>query len=241
MTLGSQLDAPGFDAGVELPVSSRIVLGVFDGMGGQQGGQVASRMTRELVRRHLQERDVPDPALDPKPTRDLLSDGLQRANGEVLMSAASRPELSGMGSTATVVVLAHGWTVWGHVGDSRAYMLRGGGLVQLTSDHSFVAHLVETGQISPEEASQHENRHALLRAVGIREVLEVDTGAVRAADGDTLLLCSDGLYGPIGDEGLRAALASAVSAQECCTELVAAANRAGGHDNISAVIARIAA
>jgi protein phosphatase len=142
-----------------------------------------------------------------------------------------------MGAVATVAFVQDGTVAIGHVGDSRAYLMRGGGIEQLTKDHSLVAELVESGVLTPEEAEHHPQRSAITRALGTEPAVEVDVFTVAGEPGDVFLLCSDGLSSMVSDEQVAAAVEAADRDPERAAEaLVRAANARGGEDNITVVV-----
>jgi serine/threonine protein phosphatase PrpC len=166
---------------------------------------------------------------------------IQEANRRVYEHQGSNSDTSGMGTTMTVALVGDDVVTIGHVGDSRAYLVRDGAVDQLTEDHSLVAELIRSGKLSPEEAESHPQRSVITRALGSDPDVDVDTFTVEAQPGDVFLLCSDGLTSMVGDdtileavEGHRGDLDGAAS------ELVQRANRAGGEDNITVVCFEIA-
>lgn len=209
------------------------LLVIADGMGGAVAGEIASRLTVETVVRGHCER---------APVRG--ADGLRRAiedaNREVLRRGCADQNLNGMGTTCTTAVIRDREIAIAHVGDSRAYLIRGDRIWQLTQDHSLVAQLVERREISAESARRDPRRNLMTRCVGVAENVEVDTLVLEPGmkPGDTLLLCSDGLHGQIPDAEL-AEIAAGEDLVEVCRQLVARANDNGGPDNITVVVARL--
>jgi PPM family protein phosphatase len=205
---------------------------VADGMGGARAGELASRLAVDTFR---ELEAVPDEDAEARLRRTILE-----SNRRVLERAQSDPATAGMGSTVTAALLDGDRVVLGHVGDSRAYLLRGGVLQQLSHDHSLVAELERAGRLTREEAAVHPQRSVITRALGAGPELEVDTSVVQVRDGDILLLCSDGLSGLIGDEGIARVVGGGGPLDEVVRRLVRAANDAGGDDNVTAVAFRIA-
>jgi len=208
-------------------------------MGGEGGGELASQIAAERILAHARERFRSVYLTDPTGSDRWLGEGIDEANRAVLAGQKKSPELKTMGSTATVVGFLAGQMIWAHVGDSRAYHLRGGRLRQLTVDHSFVGRLVATGQITAEEARVHENRNLLTQAVGTAPSLEVDTGSIPVQAGDRILVCSDGLYDMVAEEPILSVLEEEVAASAQCEKLVTVANVNGGFDNISVIVAHV--
>ena len=219
------------------------VLAVADGMGGHQGGERASQMAAAGVRRLLG-KARPGPGADTVPPASpdgrlaQIHDVVTRVNSEVF-AAANTPETRGMGTTLSLAVVEGATLSVGHVGDSRVYLLRSGNLAQLTPDHSWVAEEVARGAISPEDAREHPRRNLITRAVGIGGSVEPFTFSAELEQGDTLLLCSDGLHGLVRDEQIGAVL-SGKEPKEAADTLIEMANAAGGNDNITVVVARVA-
>lgn len=201
------------------------IYAVADGMGGHQGGEVASRLALETVDRRSRE----DHEVD-------LRVAVRDANRVVLEQASGDTNLSGMGTTLTLLRVEGPRVRLAHVGDSRAYLLRDEELRQLTVDHTLVNRMVKEGKLTENEARIHPHRSILTRALGVDGDLEVDMFTVDVDPGDRILLCSDGLTSIVGDDEIRGMLTSQTDPQAACDELVAAANRAGGPDNITVVV-----
>jgi protein phosphatase len=179
------------------------------------------------------------PTADPRELGQRLVGGLQHAAREVFGSARTTRSLAGMGTTATVAALVDDRLLVGQVGDSRAYLLREGTLVQLTRDQSLAVLLMERGQLTAEEAEKFEHGHVILQAVGTSEDVDVDLRWIALADGDVLMLCSDGLTGPVGHGRIREVLASVTEPNAACAALVRSALEGGGPDNITCIVARV--
>lgn len=201
---------------------------VADGMGGHRAGEVASSAAIEEFLRF--ERDNRE--LDPL---ERMRGGILSANGELYRMARNDPGLEGMGTTFTGALLEKELFL-GHVGDSRAYLWREGGLRILTRDHSLVERMVSEGYISRLEARVHPQRNIILRALGVVDDLEVDLKKVVFIPGDRMLLCSDGLTALVEDDDLEAILYGNDDPDECCLKLVDAANERGGADNITVIV-----
>lgn len=204
---------------------------VADGMGGAQAGEVASKAAAESFAGEL-----------PKaPPERLLEETIEGANRTIHELARKDPSLSGMGTTTTAAIVdLEGETVAiGHVGDSRAYRLRGGRFEQLTRDHSLVEEMRRKGQLTDAQAEDHPQRSIITRALGPEPEVQVDVQTVPAQDGDVFLICSDGLTTMLDDETIGRILARATSLQAAVRALVDEANRAGGRDNITVVTFRV--
>ena len=229
------------DAYVVLP--SFGLYAVADGMGGAAAGEIASRLAIDTVRAVFEDPDLTWPCgfAPPPPTRDLplLVAGLEHANARVHAAAQADPSKAGMGTTFTGILVLEDRIAVGHVGDSRAYLLRGQSLQQLTRDHTLVNHFIDIGTMTLEEAERSPLRHIMSRAVGADECVEVDRRLVAAEAGDTLLLASDGLHGVVSDADIAAVLLSQRDLTRAATDLVERANDAGGPDNITVVLVRI--
>ncbi len=204
---------------------------VADGMGGAQAGEVASRAAADAF-----DRDLPDGRPE-----TFLRATIEAANREIHQLAHDDPSLTGMGTTITAAIVdaANEEVCIGHVGDSRAYRLRGGKIERLTRDHSLVEEMRRKGQITDAQAEDHPQRSIITRALGPEAEVEVDVQTVPAAPGDVFLLCSDGLTTMIDEERIGLVLGAADSMKEAVRALVDEANRAGGRDNITALAFRL--
>ncbi len=206
---------------------------IADGMGGYEGGQEASRLAVETIR-ELYDKDPRD---DP---REVLLEAFAKAHERIQSYALRHPELQGMGTTCTALVVRDRQLYFAHVGDSRLYLVRGARILRLTRDHSYVGRLVESGIVRAEDAEKHPQRHILTAALGAGIEVAVD-GAERPMtleDGDDLLLCTDGLWGVVTDEELEMEVSRNAPA-ECCAALVKLALQRGGPDNITVQVLRV--
>lgn len=201
---------------------------VADGMGGAQAGEVASRLAVDAFR-EFHEADE----LEPEKRVTAI---IQEANRRIYERAREDTQASGMGTTVTAALVGEESVSIGHVGDSRAYRLRGGDLEQLTDDHSLVADLVRGGRLTPEEADVHPQRSVITRALGTDPEVDVDAFTFEAEPGDVILLCSDGLTTMLTDEEIVAIVGEAKSLEHAAKQLVKAANRRGGEDNVTVVL-----
>ena len=212
------------------PDGSRVLI-VADGMGGHAGGETASRIAVETVCARVEgASQAPELA---------LRDALAEANRAIFERARGDAGLAGMGTTGVALWFGPGGaSAVAHVGDSRAYRLRGGRLERLTEDHSLVAELQRRGLLSEEQAAVHPRRNELLRSLGIDPEVEVDVAPVELEPGDCFLLCSDGLCGVLADDEIAAVLAREAP-EQAARSLVDGANERGGPDNITVQIARV--
>jgi PPM family protein phosphatase len=206
---------------------------VADGMGGAQAGEVAARLATAAFHEYHD--------ADELEAEQRVAAIIQEANRRIFERARADTEVSGMGTTVTAALVEGSRIVIGHVGDSRAYRLRGGRLEQLTDDHSLVADLVRGGRISPEEAEIHPQRSVITRALGTDREVDVDSIAVDAEPDDVYLLCSDGLTTMVTDEEILDIVGGAKSLEHAGKDLVKAANRRGGEDNITVVLFAVGA
>ncbi|HKB94415.1 MAG TPA: Stp1/IreP family PP2C-type Ser/Thr phosphatase [Gaiellaceae bacterium] len=200
---------------------------VADGMGGAQAGEVASKLAAAAL-------EDTDPGRLTGPER--VASLIQEANRRVHERANIDPSTSGMGTTMTVALVEDGGIVIGHVGDSRAYLVRDGRIEQLTEDHSLVNELLKSGKLSREEADTHPQRSVITRAVGTDPDVDVDSFVVQPREGDVYLICSDGLTDMVDDADILSVVERHHDDLDQATkQLVAAANRGGGEDNITVV------
>ena len=203
---------------------------VADGMGGAQAGEVASRIAVEAFQQGLGDASEPEAA---------MAAVVQAANLRIHERSHSHAEQAGMGTTLTAAYVDAELVSIAHVGDSRAYCLRDGQLVRLTDDHSLVDELMRQGRLTPEEAVEHPQRSVITRALGPELAVDVDTSSYPGRAGDVYLLCSDGLTTMVGEDQLAAVLLAHPRLREAGEALIAAANEAGGRDNITVVLMRL--
>lgn len=208
---------------------------VCDGMGGEKGGEIASTLACETIAATLDEslRE----GQDEKTVYNIIETAVETANHIVLDRAREEgEELAGMGTTATLAVLAGDTCYLCNVGDSRCYLLHQNELRQLTVDHTHVQLMLDRGEITPEEAREHPQRHYLTKAVGVEPNLTPYFRQVTLAPGDLVLLCSDGLHGMLEPQELAELLGSCTDRAALCEQLIAEANRLGGFDNITVMV-----
>lgn len=204
---------------------------VADGMGGAKAGEVASAMAVQhlLALEDADGSDLPE----------TLSRTILEANIAIHRKAREDESFAGMGTTMTVLKLMNARAFIAHVGDSRAYLLRGGELQRLTSDHTLVAELVRNGGITESEALVHPQRHFLTRALGTEIQVEPEIVETGTMPGDIFVLCTDGLSGMLGDAEIAETLRTGHGAQNMAQELVRRACEAGGSDNVSVIVVRV--
>ena len=210
-----------------------ILLVVADGMGGANAGEVASQIATDVIVREVCARSA-------EPPDEALRAAIETANAEIHAQANQQADQRGMGTTCTAL-LVRGHQVWmGHVGDSRAYLVRGGAIQQLTRDHSLVAELVERGHLTLDEAKHDPRRNVVTRSVGASEDVHVDSGPLGEPlqTGDALVVCSDGLHGQVADDEI-ASITSENPPDEACLQLIELANARGGPDNITVIVAQV--
>ncbi len=207
------------------------VFAVADGMGGHAAGEVASGLAIEALTERLAR-----PRVDGADVVEMLREAIEESNRRIAQRSEQNPECRHMGTTV-VVAVAEGDRYWvAHVGDSRAYLIRGGTLHQLTSDHSFVNELVRLGMLSREQAARDPRRNVVTRALGSGTVVAPDIVEGQAQPGDVLILCSDGLNTMLEDDHiLELAVAAGADPAAICARLVDAANGAGGEDNVTVI------
>ena len=213
---------------------------VADGVGGYEGGEIASALALRVVTSSiLQSLIIPELQRDTKGSgwehvSQVLTDGVRAANDRIQAEGQARGNR--MGTTLTAALIINGTAHIANVGDSRAYLLERDQLRQITADHSLVAMLVTAGELTPEEIYTHSQRNIITRCLGTKSEVEVDLFTERLGSGSALLLCSDGLWEMIRDDHIRDAILHSENAQDACDQLVATANRNGGADNVSVVV-----
>ena len=207
------------------------LLVVADGMGGHRGGATASRIAGETVKAQFLGSETPDIAT-------ALREALARANARIFSEAQSNPDLRGMGTTTSALAVRgeHGWLA--HVGDSRIYLVRGDTIRQLTEDHSLVATMVREGLLTPQEAEVHPRRNVLQRSMGVADDVEIDVrGPFQLQEGDTFILCSDGLHGLVKEPELKDIAQGTID--EAADEFLRRALERGAPDNVTVIVARV--
>ena len=206
---------------------------VADGMGGHAAGDVASATAVEIIQQRRAEIDPNDP--------DSLAVTIREANRAIWEKSANDPNLRGMGTTCTMILIDGNQAQVAHVGDSRAYLYSNAQIRQITEDHTLVGRMVREGKLKPEEAERHPQRSMITRALGVDEEVEVDRFNIDLSEGDRIVICSDGLTGMIPESVIAEVLEQEPDPQVAAEALVQRANEAGGEDNITVVIIDVGA
>lgn len=214
------------------------VLAVTDGMGGALAGEVASRLAVESVRDRMLELQSSN-TYSKFPFHERLRLSVEMANLHVHYESLTHSEYAGMGATFTAVGVFNDVAYFAQVGDSRAYVFRGGAVRQITKDQSLVGQLVEAGHLTEEEAEQHTYKNVILQALGASPYINVAVNQMPLREGDAILICSDGLSNKIRGEEMIRVVEQQESLGEACATLVDIANHRGGEDNITVIIARV--
>lgn len=222
------------DRAVVLPEANGFTIAIVaDGMGGHQAGDTASQMAIETISEQLREL-ADDVSLET--VEQAIVRAIEHANEHIYRYASEREQFHGMGTTVVVTVASCDSIVIGHIGDSRAYLIDGESIVQLTEDHSLVNELVRSGQITKEEADHHPRRNVLMRALGTDPRVEVDIRRYSWKSGDTILMCSDGLSALVENHKLFDIMQTDRDLDDKVNHLVELALEAGGDDNITVVL-----
>jgi PPM family protein phosphatase len=230
---------------LHLPVDERLAI-VADGMGGHASGEVASRMAVDTVVEYFKETAEEQILtwpfkVDRQGGEDVtrLVTAIKLANVKIHEQAQRDPACKGMGTTIVAALFRDDTIVVGHVGDSRLYRIREGGIHQVTEDHSLINDYIKMKRMTADEAATWPHKNVIVRALGMKESVQVDVHTEQPRLGDCYLLCSDGLSGMIGDDTIREVIGGERDLDRAAEELISAANYAGGKDNITVVLARI--
>jgi len=223
------------DSDEEFKKKGRLVM-VADGMGGYEGGQIASGIAVEVLRNTYRDSESDDWEV-------ALTDAMSAAHFAIRNFVSEHPEYTGMGTTCTAAVLRDGSLFYGQVGDSRMYLMRDSHITQITRDQTVTERMVEQGIIKAEEAKNHPDYHVLTSAMGARESLEAEfpNAPIPLVAGDILLFCTDGLHDLVNDDEMLAAATAGGDAWSACKQLIALAKDRGGHDNITVQIVKVQA
>ncbi|QAT87293.1 protein phosphatase 1 [Corallococcus coralloides] len=226
-----------------LPEENLVV--VADGMGGHSSGEIASRIAvdelGEFFRLTSKDQDATWPfKMDKQRNYDenRLATGIKLANARIFERATVDTKYKGMGTTIVSVHFAENGVYVGHVGDSRVYFFRGGVLQQVTEDHSLLNDYLKAKKLTPEEIENFPHKNVIVRALGMKEQVQVDVTRVDPLENDVFLLCSDGLSGMISDAQMQDILSRTPELEKACGQLIDLANAAGGNDNVTCVLAR---
>lgn len=210
---------------------------IADGMGGHNAGEVASRLSAELIADHLElklGRDLKDDEI-----KETIEEAIKKANKIVYEKSLEKDEFKGMGTTISLAYIRDKNLFIGHVGDSSIFIVSDEGIIKLTRDHSLVEELLKKGSITKEEARNHPQRNVITRAVGTARDIEVDILSENIGEGDVLVLCTDGLTNMVEREEIQDKILELESLEDACEDLVEKAKNRGGHDNISIMAIRI--
>ncbi|MBM3270646.1 MAG: Stp1/IreP family PP2C-type Ser/Thr phosphatase [Candidatus Sericytochromatia bacterium] len=217
--------------------STNLEFGLFmvaDGMGGHLAGEKAAQSAVEVVTAMVCEE-----AAQNGDAVGLIRRAIQEANRQIVQASLQDASMRGMGTTATVAIAQGDTLYFGHVGDSRAYLIKQGKEIeQVTEDHSVVAQLLKAGAITPQEAAHHPYRNVITRCLGMQMDVEADTLEATWQPGDSLLLCTDGLSGLVSDEEMLAMATQDEDPQDACQKMLDLAMARGGYDNITVVLIR---
>lgn len=214
------------------PSKARLLI-VADGMGGHRGGATASRLAAETLKAHFLSTSADDLAA-------ALRDSLSTANARIFSEAQANPDLRGMGTTTSVLAVRDGAGWLAHVGDSRIYLVRGDSIQQLTDDHSLVMTMVREGLLTSQEAETHPRRNVLQRSMGVSADVEIDVrGPLQLEEGDTFILCSDGLHGVVKEPELKEIAKETI--ENAADEFMRRALERGAPDNVTVIVARVEA
>ncbi|KPU43974.1 serine/threonine phosphatase stp [Oxobacter pfennigii] len=209
---------------------------VADGMGGHNAGEVASFIAITSVKDYVEKNYKEDIKAEDIP--NIIKEAILTANKDIYMQSKNNASYSGMGTTIIAAIIKKGMVYIGHVGDSRAYVLIGSSLKKVTDDHSLVAELLRNGSITEMEAVNHPQKNIITRALGTNEDVEVDLETAEISTGDAVLLCTDGLSNMVCDNDIEEVLKNSSDAYDAVKKLTDMANEAGGHDNITVIVAK---
>jgi len=211
------------------------ILLVCDGMGGVKGGEIASSIAVRTIMDSL--RVKLKPKMSRQNIKNALEEAIKRANSNIVSRALEEHELLGMGTTCVCAIVCDNNITLANVGDSRAYVIENEKLRQVTEDHSLVNDMVKAGEISPQEALMHPKKNIITRALGVDEDIEIDYFNVDVKDDMYVILCSDGLTNEVSDIEICYEVVNSITEKDACEALKDIANKRGGHDNITIVVA----
>lgn len=214
----------------ELPGQGALAVILADGMGGHNAGELASSLAVGYAAEQVKTKDFSDGN-----TRKIISGIMNDANKLVYAKSLENTAYNGMGTTMIMTVVANGGINIGHIGDSRVYLFRNGVLKRITTDHSLVEELLESGAITPDEAENHPQKNVITKALGCDPEISVDNYKRKMKKGDKLLLCTDGLTNMVREHEIQAVLAETDEPEEAVNLLIKKANDYGGEDNVTAI------
>jgi protein phosphatase len=215
----------------------RILLLIADGMGGQEGGEIASRIGASVTANSILEMLATGDKIESSTYHEAFSQAVQHANKEILDLTLNRTQFSGMGTTVSLAVIDGNYLHVAHVGDSRVYVINQRTIKQVTKDHSYVQTLVDLGRITVEQARNHPQKNIVTKVLGYYGEIQPDLTSLPLSDEDHILVCCDGLTFHVGDEEIKQIVLRNSNPQNACDELVSLANERGGFDNISLALA----
>lgn len=210
-----------------------VLIAVSDGMGGARAGEVASALVVGSLERELEQTGSSDEVTK------VMSAAVEKANREVWQEARAEEGKHGMGATLTAALIRGNVVHLAEVGDSRAYLIRGRNIRQMTRDQSYAQQLIDAGVLRADDIGRFPMKNMILQAMGQKESVSVEIGRLELRRGDWLVLCSDGLHGKVKDPEIKLAVLGSKTIEEACTKLVALANERGGEDNITVVVAQV--
>lgn len=205
---------------------------VADGMGGENSGEIASKMAVDIIKHHIICNF--DPSMDYMQIAEIIREAYLVANREIYKQS-QKQENEGMGTTATLAIVYDNKLIIAHVGDSRCYCVDDNGINQLTTDHSYVGELLRSGKISENDAMYHPNKNMITRALGAEPMIKIDMN-ITSYNNQTILLCSDGLTNMISDEQIYDILKQSITLDSAIDKMIELANKKGGNDNITAIV-----
>lgn len=212
---------------------------VADGVGGSAGGEIASKMAVDIICGYFADVQSAEGESGIHSAREAIEQAVRHANKEILDAAEADPKLNGMATTVVAAVLEGERLSIAHAGDSRLYLIRGNNIEQLTDDHSLVAEQIRKGMMTKEEAREVGMRNVITQSLGFTPDIDVDVEEMSVYDGDALLLCSDGLYTMVPEPAMLHTVKSSDDPKRVCQRLVYLANKKGGRDNITVIVAYI--
>jgi serine/threonine protein phosphatase PrpC len=207
---------------------------IADGMGGHRSGDVASKTAVDFVSNYILQ--FPEVLSEEKNINEAIRDIVKKANTNIYIKSNKYESNSGMGTTFIIAVVSGNQLYIGHVGDSRVYTIREGNIKRLTTDHSYVEELVQTGSLTREEAENHPDRNIITRALGCSEDIEVDTYTYEMQQDDYIIMCTDGLTNKLSEAEIKEIVENSAELEQACEELIKKANEKGGEDNITVII-----